>query len=237
MHRAWIALEILGVEYRYIEVDPYKKTKELLDVNPKGLVPALKIDKQGRCLGESTVIMEYLIDRYDVPSGKHLLLPKDAFLRAQHRLAADRVNRSLIPSFYRYLQAQEEDKQMKFGKEFVSELEAFTASMKEEKEGSFWDGSDRLGWADIMVAPWIFRANTVLRHYRGLQLEKVIEKEGRFSKWMEATLQHPSFKATTSTDDLYLDSYARYAENRPNTSQVANAINSGREFKGYRESI
>jgi glutathione S-transferase len=46
---------------------------------------------------------------------------------------------------------------------------------------------------------------------------------------MKATLEHPAFLATTSTDDLYRESYQRYAENRPNTSQVANAINSGRE--------
>jgi hypothetical protein len=57
-----------------------------------------------------------------------------------------------------------------------------------------------------------------------------MKKGGRFSNWMTAAFNHPSFKATTSTRDLYLDSYARYAENRPNTSQVANAINSGREY-------
>ena len=37
-------------------------------------------------------------------------------------------------------------------------------------------------------------------------------------------------KRTTSTDELYLDSYERYAENRPNTSQVRDAINSGMQF-------
>lgn len=36
-----------------------------------------------------------------------------------------------------------------------------------------------------------------------------------------------SVKKTTSGDELYLDSYERYAENRPNTSQVREAINSG----------
>ena len=34
--------------------------------------------------------------------------------------------------------------------------------------------------------------------------------------------------ATTSSDELYLDSYERYAENRPDTSQVARAVNEGR---------
>jgi glutathione S-transferase len=44
------------------EVDPYKKPQELLDLSPKGLVPALKLNNYTppRALNESTVIMEYL---------------------------------------------------------------------------------------------------------------------------------------------------------------------------------
>jgi glutathione S-transferase len=44
------------------EVDPYKKPKDLLEVSPKGLVPGLKININGRArpLNESTVILEYL---------------------------------------------------------------------------------------------------------------------------------------------------------------------------------
>ena len=52
VQRAWIALEVLNqgledddsrkrskVDYTYVEIDPYKKPKELLEVSPKGLVP------------------------------------------------------------------------------------------------------------------------------------------------------------------------------------------------------
>ena len=52
VQRAWIALEVLNqglpddqsrraskVDYAYVEIDPYKKPKELLEVSPKGLVP------------------------------------------------------------------------------------------------------------------------------------------------------------------------------------------------------
>jgi glutathione S-transferase len=44
------------------EVDPYKKPQDLLDVSPKGLVPALKLNKHDppKALNESTVILEYL---------------------------------------------------------------------------------------------------------------------------------------------------------------------------------
>lgn len=42
VQRVWIALEVKGLNYQYIEVDPYKKPQSLLDINPRGLVPALK---------------------------------------------------------------------------------------------------------------------------------------------------------------------------------------------------
>ena len=52
-----------GINYQYVEVDPYKKPESLLEVNPRGLVPALRHGDWG--IGESTVLMEYVrsIDR------------------------------------------------------------------------------------------------------------------------------------------------------------------------------
>jgi glutathione S-transferase len=52
VQRAWICLELLSqtllddvarktakIDYAYIEIDPYKKPKELVEISPKGLVP------------------------------------------------------------------------------------------------------------------------------------------------------------------------------------------------------
>lgn len=46
------------MDYQYIEVDPYKKPESLLEVNPLGLVPALRHGNWA--CHESTVIMEYV---------------------------------------------------------------------------------------------------------------------------------------------------------------------------------
>lgn len=104
MQRVWIALELKGVSYQYIEVDPYKKPASLLEVNPRGLVPALRHDDWG-CY-ESNVLLEYvrepgnrfqllsLIDQLqleDLDVGP-ALLPADAKLRAHCRLWADHVS-------------------------------------------------------------------------------------------------------------------------------------------------
>lgn len=69
----------------------------------------------------------------------------------------------------------------------------------------------------------LYRARLVLSHYRGF----AEPQDERYQRWVDAMFEHPAFVATTSDDELYLDSYARYAENRPKTSQVADAINNG----------
>jgi glutathione S-transferase len=46
------------MQYQYIEIDPYKKPQALLDVNPRGLIPAIAHGNWG--CGESTVLMEYV---------------------------------------------------------------------------------------------------------------------------------------------------------------------------------
>ena len=60
VQRVWIALQYKGLEYQYIEVDPYKKPESLMELNPRGLIPALR-HGEWRCY-ESAVLMEYVCD-------------------------------------------------------------------------------------------------------------------------------------------------------------------------------
>ena len=66
VQRVWIALEAKGMSYQYLEVDPYKKPDSLLEVNPRGLVPALRHGDWGS--HESTVLMEYVCVTFELHS-------------------------------------------------------------------------------------------------------------------------------------------------------------------------
>ncbi|KAL1747279.1 glutathione S-transferase [Schizophyllum fasciatum] len=249
VQRAWVALEYLGIPYKAScsfyttlltdatdEVDPYKKPQALLEVSPKGLVPGLKLHDYipPRALNESTVILEYLEDVAANTTKRSLLPPvTNPYARALVRLQADHVNRTLVPAFYRYLQAQDADAQIKGGQEFLEAIRGLTDLFERaEREiaralkaglGLWVEGGD-LGYVDAMAGPWIYRASIVLKHYRGFTMP-----EGeKFTAWTQRLFNHPVFASTCSTEDLYLESYERYAHNRPNTSQVAEAINSGR---------
>ena len=51
-------MEVKKLDYQYMEVDPYKKPDWLLEINPRGLIPALR-HGDWNCY-ESTVLMEYV---------------------------------------------------------------------------------------------------------------------------------------------------------------------------------
>ncbi|OZJ06735.1 hypothetical protein BZG36_00349 [Bifiguratus adelaidae] len=243
VQKVWISLEQKELPYQYIEIDPYKKPKELMEINPRGLVPALRDSVRGWGCYESTVLMEFLEDfgeTEDVPPKR--LLPGSAWLRAEARLWTDHITRHVTPAFYRFLQAQEEAKRQEAKKEFEEELDQFVEALvlsKRDEHGPFFFGSTELGFVDIQLAPWAVRIPRVLKPYRqytytpfsghkpttNISQEKAREA---WQAWLDAVENTASVKKTISDDELYLDSYERYAQNRPNTSKVADAINAGR---------
>ena len=235
VHRVWISLEHKKLSYEYVEVDVYRKPKLLLGINPRGLVPALRHGEWG-CY-ESTVLMEYLEDLSQGPD----LLPRDPKDRAHSRLWADHINRNIVPNFYRYLQAQEQGDVVEHGKELQTQIGKLVDAA--DGSGPFFLGKE-LGFVDVQIAPWVVRLKRVLGPYRGWPEP---EEGSRWKKWVDAIEADPAVKATTSDDQLYLDSYERYAgefaemfgfdiqtdtdnfaENRPNTSEVQRAINGGK---------
>ena len=199
VQRVWISLELKGLSYQYIEIDPYKKPDQLLEINPRGLIPALRHGDWG-CY-ESSVLMEYLEDlNAGIP-----LLPPDPRARAHCRLWSDHINRKILPKFYAFLQAQETDKQTQFAQELKDEIGKLVDVA--EPTGPFFLGP-HISFVDVQFAPWVIRLKRVLQPYRSWPDPS---PETRWAKWVEAIEGNESVKATTSTDDLYLDSYERYA--------------------------
>ncbi|KAF8885770.1 hypothetical protein BD779DRAFT_1532367 [Infundibulicybe gibba] len=185
VQRVWVAFEYLGIPYKVTsfnyEVDPYKKPKDLLEVSPKA----------PRALNESTVIMDYLQDLAAVTTKRTLLPPSDPYARALVRLQSDFVSRNIVPAFYR---AENEVANVS-GTSGEGEKRALGVGL------GLWLKDGDLGWTDIMVGR-LYRAANVLKHYRGFEMPT----GKKFNEWIERLFNHPAFKATCSTDELYLDS-------------------------------
>ncbi|GAA6056261.1 hypothetical protein JCM3770_007282 [Rhodotorula araucariae] len=218
VQRVWLALEEKGIEYEYREVNPYAKEPHFLKINPKGLVPAL--EHNGKALYESLVLLEYLDDAY--PSSS--LRPSDPHEAGLVRLAVQQISNVVVPAFYRYVQAQEPDKQREGH-------EAFVAALKDVHSqwfvpGATWARGEQFGWVEAALGPWVARF-TLLEKHRGFNPKDAGDE---FAAWAARVLDRPSVKATSSLPDKYESVYRRYFENTAE-SEVAKATRKGEWLK------
>lgn len=88
-----VVLEEKGIQYRIENLSPgnlWKKPPEMLARHPLGKVPY--IEEDGRTFFDSTVIAEYLEERYPQPR----LLPTDVIARARVREAENFVDEAML---------------------------------------------------------------------------------------------------------------------------------------------
>lgn len=134
------------------------------------------------------------------------LLPgTDPRARAHSRLWADHVNRKIVPLFYRTLQAQDPNQQALHSLELQEEINKLVAHA--DLIGPFFLGN-HMTFVDVQFAPWMLRLSRVLKPYRNWPDP---EPGSRWARWVDAIEGDVDVRATTSSDELYLDSYERYA--------------------------
>ena len=120
-------------------------------------------------------------------------------------IICSQVNRKIIPAFYHYIQAQEPIKQVENAEELKNAITKLVDAA--HPTGPFFLGSN-ISFVDVQLAPWLLRMRRVLKPYRGWPDP---EEGSRWANWVDAVENNRCVKATTSTDELYLDSYERYA--------------------------
>jgi glutathione S-transferase len=166
-------------------------TRHFLDINPKGLVPA--VEYKGRPLNESIIISEFIEEAF--PDHKPNLLPSDAFERARIRLWIDHISKKVIPNFFKTVQGQDE-KTVKAGRD------AFNQALKEladQVKGPFFLGED-FSLLDLAIAPWAVR-DYIIQEHRGYERSQVGEK---WTKYAQALESRDSVKKTSSVCPLVM---------------------------------
>lgn len=201
--RVWIALETKGMPYQYCEIDPFKRPTQLLEANPRGLVPAIR---QGDwASGESTVILEYL-EEFDrrVP-----LLPTDPRLKANCRLWIDHINVKIVPAFFTLMRTSDPRKQTEYIDRLQNDILALVQAADER--GPYFLGGD-LCLVDIHLAPFVLRMSRILRRLRNWH-DPVTS--ARWQQWSNALEQNTHIQATTSQDELYVETIDLFLRARP----------------------
>jgi len=144
--RARIALAEKGVEHELFAVDLADRPQWLYEKNETGRVPVLEDD--GWILPESSVIMEYLEERYPEPA----LLPADPADRALARLWIFRHDDFAKP--YYALRRGEDGAEERF----AEQLAKLDAALDRQP----WLTGAEYGLADIAYVPWVLRARDML---------------------------------------------------------------------------
>jgi len=81
------------IPYDLVPANPFEKSPEFLRLSPLGRIPALQ-DEQGRSLADSSVIAEYLEERFPEPA----LFPRDPYDRARVRWFDEYADGGMAPS-------------------------------------------------------------------------------------------------------------------------------------------
>jgi len=169
--RARIVLAEKGLAYESVEIDLRDRPAWLYEMNPAGKVPVL--DEDGWILPESSVIAEYLNERYPEPP----LWPDDPGERAAGRLLVFRFDEFSKP--YYALRRDEEGARGRFEEE-LGFLDAMLGGVP-------WLSGRSFGLADIAFLPWLLRARDLL----GIPLEPW----PALADWVERSCLRPSVAA------------------------------------------
>jgi glutathione S-transferase len=144
--RARIALAEKGVEHELVAIDLRDRPAWIYEKNETGRVPVLEEDAW--ILPESSVIMEYLEERYPEPP----LLPADPADRALARVWIFRHDDFTAP--YYALRRGDDGAQERFDEQL--------AKLDAALERQPWLTGAEYGLADIAYVPWVLRARDLL---------------------------------------------------------------------------
>ncbi|MDB5432872.1 MAG: glutathione S-transferase [Caulobacter sp.] len=185
--------------------------------NPRGEVPVLMVD--GQSLFDSTIILEFIEDRWPEPA----LLPKDPMARAKARTIEEMCDTHYeaitwglgeIGHFRRAEGEHAAAMQAKAGEQ----LGRLNAWLEKHLNGADWFGGDRFGWADLSAAPFVNIA---------AGFGHPPAQGGALAAWLERVRARPSVATA------FRQSFEALAA----MSQVAGLVESGlfkRQYRDYR---
>ena len=190
--RAWMALEHKGIDFEYVEVDPYDQSDWWMEVSRgSSLVPVLVQD--GTTIVESNRILEYLEDLYPDQTP---IFADSANQRAEEKYWMDHVSNKITPYFYRYLKDPQDESKEKM-------LEGLTQFIKAmDNKGPFFSG-EKVSAVDIALMPFVYRIVHLLGFYRDFALPAEGDNWQRFHAWYDAMLETPAFKVTATDNADY----------------------------------
>lgn len=154
-HRAAITLKCLNLPYEEVLIDFTKpRPAEYLEINPRGLVPSLKISNgilNDEVITESAIVATFLADNFPDSNfyPKSHESPTSALTRARMTFFVDTWFTKVNTMLYPILRADGEEKE-RLGKEVVAAVEKEIEPLL-EGAGPFFGGSEVMTLAEVGI--------------------------------------------------------------------------------------
>jgi stringent starvation protein A len=185
-HRVRMVLAEKGVTVDIIDVDPSSKPEDLAELNPYNSVPTL-LDRD-LVLYESTVIMEYLDERFPHPP----LLPVYPVTRAQSRLLIHRIERDWCAKVDLLLLGKGRENQLQKARTELREGIVAVAPVFNEKP---YFMNDEFTLVDCCFVPILWRLQL-------LDIKLPERSTKPLQRYMRMMFERPSFRESLSEAEL-----------------------------------
>jgi len=234
------------------------KHPELMAANPLGMVPTLK-DCHGNIITESIVAIQYIDELVTATSTStstvdvfvEPIVAPTPYERAQERVMADYVAKTICSKYYSVLVRQDEHEQLEAFHDIEVAIEKFATHLSDndtaatpssnENQGStgtgggpFFNNRTTPGLVDFTLFPWAWRLPVFETHRDSRFQIDPTKSPGmkKYSQWLDAMCAREEVARTLPNWDEYLQHITRYADGSAR-SKVANAVRDGRSAHEY----
>lgn len=185
-HRVRMVVAEKGVNVDIVDVSPGKKPEDLAEINPYNTLPTL-LDRE-LVLFESTVIMEYLDERFPHPP----LLPVYPVARAQSRSLIHRIEKDWTRNVDLLMSGRSREPTLAKARRELTESMIGVAPVFADKPFFM---SDEFTLVDCCVAPILWRLK-----YMGIKLP---ERQARpLRRYMREIFARASFRGSLTETEL-----------------------------------
>ncbi|KAI6849884.1 thioredoxin-like protein [Hortaea werneckii] len=197
-HRAHIALNELNLPFEEVIIDlDTPRPQWYLDINPRGLVPAIKYSVpgvvDGEILYESGIVARFLCDSFPshlLPASKET--PWSALRRAKIDFFVDTFSTKISSYQFAAMRASGEERDAKC-KEWAAAIEKEIEPLLSDA-APFFGGSKELTFAEVMTAPFVIRWRSLAKDGELLPTSFLgaLDKLPNFSRWSKAMAEKDS---------------------------------------------
>lgn len=203
--RAWLALLQKEVKFDYIEIDPYQKTQQWLNISRQtGQVPVLVTNNENTIV-DSNRVVEFIDEAF--PEGEPLF-SSEPWKKAEQKYWIDFINQKIIPYFYRFLK---NELTTKIGYESREEMlkGLYQFSKIIQSDGKF-SSTGKLDAVDITLIPFAYRIKLLLKYYRNFELPEVGDAWPEYHHWYFRVVESSAFKQSTTAHHNYEESLIQF---------------------------